>query len=261
MPAPAILALDFDGVVCDTVREGCRSAWQVCRELVGFPGERPAPEAAAAFVRLRPALEHGWEFPVLTLAIADGIPEPEILAGFQSVWRRRLLDKYRLDPAQLAARFDEVRDRTIAKSMDDWLADQALYPGMAARLNAALAGGIRIFVITTKEGRFAHRLLEVHGVRLPIERVWGKEAKRPKPELLRVLRQQEAVEYERIWFVEDRLKTLQAVTREPDLAGVGLFLALWGYVMPGDQGEAAATPRLTPLTLERFCGAFDTWTA
>jgi phosphoglycolate phosphatase-like HAD superfamily hydrolase len=259
MTAPTILALDFDGVVCDTVHEGCRSAWQVCREMTGLDGERPSPEAAAAFVRLRPALEHGWEFPVLTLAIADGIPEPDILHGFQAVWRDRLLDKYRLEPKQLAARFDQVRDRTIARSMDDWLADQALYPGMADRLNAAQAKGARLYVITTKEGRFAHRLLEVHGVSLPAERVWGKEARRPKPELLRVLREQEAVAFEEIWFVEDRLKTLQAVIREPDLAGVGLFLALWGYVMPGDASEAAAEARIAPLSLDAFCGEFAGW--
>lgn len=259
MTAPTILALDFDGVVCNTVHEGCRSAWQVCRELAGFEGERPSPEAAAAFVRLRPALEHGWEFPLLTLAIADGIPEPEILAGFQSVWRQRLLDKYRLFPGELAARFDQARDRVIARSLDEWLADQDLYPGMAARINAALAGGARVFIITTKEGRFAHRLLEVHGVSLPLAQVWGKETRRSKPELLRVLRQQEAVAFEEIWFVEDRLKTLHAVTREPDLGGVGLFLALWGYLMPGDADEAAADPRIAPLPLETFCADFDRW--
>jgi phosphoglycolate phosphatase-like HAD superfamily hydrolase len=259
MTHPKILALDFDGVLCDTVHEGGRSAWLVCHELTGLDGERPTAEAAAAFVRLRPVLEHGWEFPLLALAIVERIPEAEILAAFQSTWRTRLMEKYRLEPKRLAECFDRVRDRAIAASLDDWLADQALYPGIAKRLNAALGDGTGLFIITTKEGRFAHRLLEVHGVRLPAERVWGKERARPKPELLRHLRQQEGVAFEEIWFVEDRLKTLQAVTREPDLGGVGLFLALWGYVMPGDRAEAAADPRITPLTLDRFCGPCDGW--
>ena len=66
--------------------------------------------------------------------------------------------------------------------------------------------------------------------------------------------------YRDIWFVEDRLKTLHAVSRETDLADVGLFLALWGYIMPTDQGEAARDPRVVPLTLDRFCGDFAEWT-
>jgi phosphoglycolate phosphatase-like HAD superfamily hydrolase len=257
--APRLLALDFDGVICDTVHEGCRSAWQVCREFVKLNGDGPPPELASLFVRLRPVLEHGWEFPVLVLAILDGIPEATIWEAFQTVVRPRVLEKHRVTPPELGARFDAVRDRAIAVSLDGWLADQGLYPGMAERLRAILGGGVTLYVITTKEGRFAHKLLETHGVVLPAEQVWGKEQARPKPELLRVLAKAHGVAYRDIWFVEDRLKTLQAVTREPDLAEIGLYLALWGYVMPTDRRVAAQDPRLVPLTLDRFCGDFAAW--
>jgi phosphoglycolate phosphatase-like HAD superfamily hydrolase len=258
--APTLLALDFDGVICDTVREGCRSAWQVCREFVPLNGDAPPPEIAALFVRLRPVVEHGWEFPVLALAILDGIPEARIWDAFQTECRAQVLEKYRVTPRELAARFDAVRDRTIARSLDDWLADQWLYPGMAERLRAILAAGIATYVVTTKEGRFAHTLLQTHGVVMPIERVWGKERARSKPALLRVLAGLHGVAYRDLWFVEDRLKTLQAVARETDLADVGLYLALWGYVMPTDGADAAGDPRVVPLTLERFCGDFAGWT-
>ena len=260
MTAPKLLALDFDGVICDTVREGCRSAWQVCRELVALNGETPPPELASLFVRLRPVVEHGWEFPVLLLAILDGVPEDAIWKTFQTTCRERILQKYRVTPRQLAARFDAVRDRTIAKSLDSWLADQALYPGMADRLRGILAGRVALYVVTTKEGRFAHTLLERHGVTMPAERVWGKEQARPKPELLRVLARSRGLAYRDLWFVEDRLKTLRAVEREADLSEVGLFLALWGYLMPTDGGTATADPRVVPLTLEQFCRDFSAWT-
>jgi hypothetical protein len=59
--------------------------------------------------------------------------------------------------------------------------------------------------------------------------------------------------------VEDRLKTLQAVTREPDLSEVGLFLAAWGYVTPQDCREAAADPRIALLGLDQFCGNLGDW--
>ena len=260
MTAPKLLALDFDGVICDTVREGCRSAWQVCREFVPLNGDAPPPELISLFVRLRPVVEHGWEFPLLVLAILDGIPEATIWDAFQTTCRERILEKYRMTPRQLAARFDAVRDRTIAKSLDDWLADQDLYPGMPARLRSILAGDIILYVITTKEGRFAHTLLETHGVTMPPDRVWGKEQARPKPELLRVLAKTHGLRYRDIWFVEDRLKTLQLVRRETQLAEVGLYLALWGYVMPTDRDKVAADPRIIPLSLDQFCRDFSAWT-
>ena len=93
MTGPRLLALDFDGVICDTVHEGCRSAWQVCREFVKLDGDAPPPELAAVFVRLRPVLESGWEFPVLVLAILDGIPETTIFQQFQTECRQRILEK------------------------------------------------------------------------------------------------------------------------------------------------------------------------
>jgi phosphoglycolate phosphatase-like HAD superfamily hydrolase len=259
MTAPRLLALDFDGVICDTVREGCRSAWQVCREIVPLHGDAPPPDLTARFVRMRPVLEHGWEFPVLVLAILDGIPEARLWEAFQTDCRQRMLDKHRLTPKGLAARFDAARDRTIQRSLDEWLDDQGLYPGMAERLRAILRTDVTLYVVTTKEGRFAHKLLEVGGVTMPAEQVWGKEQARPKPELLRVLSRNHGVPPRDIWFVEDRLKTLQSVLPEPDLAEVGLFLATWGYVMPGDPAEAAREPRIRPITLEQFCRDFSAW--
>ena len=260
MTAPKVLALDFDGVICDTVREAFRSAWQVCREIRGGGDENPPPGVAAAFIRLRPVLEFGWEFPVVVLALLEGADEPTLLRDFQNTWRQRILTKYHLTPADFASRIDAARDRAIRSSLTDWLAEQGPYPGVADKLRTALTEGVRIFVLTTKEGRFAHTLLETHGVMLPADQVWGKEQAHPKAELLRILRRENAVTFADIWFVEDRLKTLQSVEQQPDLTEVRLFLATWGYTTPSDREGAARDPRMIPITLEQFCGDFAGWT-
>jgi phosphoglycolate phosphatase-like HAD superfamily hydrolase len=257
---PKILALDFDGVICNSVYEGLQSAWRVVRDIWGVTGDGPPPEAAAAYVRLRPTLETGWEFPVMLRAVLEGVPEAVLLREFQTKWRSRILEKYRLSQADLAIRFDAARDAWIEKDLASWLGCQHLFPGIAERLHALLRSDVQAYVITTKEGRYAQLIMERSGVPFPAARVWGKERARPKTELLRVLRQEHRVDTGDIWFVEDRLETLQSVEREKDLTAVGLFLASWGYNTPAERAEAAADRRITPLTLEQFCGDFSGWT-
>jgi len=258
--SPKILALDFDGVLCNSVYEGMRSAWRAYLDIWGGSGDTPPPEVAEAFVRLRPALEIGWEFPVMLRAIIDGVSEATLLPEFQTTWRLRILEKYKLNQKVLAARFDGTRDEWIRTDLDSWLGCQNLYPGIAGRLNALLKSGVQMFVITTKEGKYAHLILERSGVPFPAERVWGKERARPKADLLRVLHREHGADYADIWFVEDRLKTLRSVKQQADLDAVSLFLATWGYTTPGEQAEVATDPRITSLTLEQFCGDFSAWT-
>jgi phosphoglycolate phosphatase-like HAD superfamily hydrolase len=257
---PKILALDFDGVLCNSVHEGLQSAWRVYRDIWGGAGDGPPAEAAAAYVRLRPALEIGWEFPVMLRAILEGIPEPALLQEFQTKWRSRILEEHHLSQADLSARFDATRDAWIQTDLTGWLGCQHLYPGIPQRLDALLRSDTQVFVITTKEWKYAHLILERSGVSFPADRVWGKERARPKADLLRVLHRERGVDFGDIWFVEDRLKTLRAVARQPDLEAVGLFLATWGYTSPAEQAEAASDPRIVPLTLEQFCEDFSAWT-
>jgi phosphoglycolate phosphatase-like HAD superfamily hydrolase len=136
---------------------------------------------------------------------------------------------------------------------------QHLYEGVAARLRAILNSPTQVWVITTKEGKYAQLLLERNGVSLPADRVWGKEHARPKAEVLTTLHRDLGVAYRDIWFVEDRLKTLQSVEQRPDLADVGLFLATWGYNTPAEQAQAAADPRIQTLSLPQFCADFPAW--
>lgn len=259
MTAPKILALDFDGVICDTVHELLKSSWQVYREIWGASEYGPPTAVVETYIRLRPALEIGWESPVLLRAVIEGVPEAALLQDFQTTWCPRLLKAHRLNRADMAARFDAARDAWIRADLPGWLASNHLYPGIPARLRKLGQSDVQVFVITTKEGRVAHFLLEENGVKLPAAHFWGKERARPKAELLRVLRMEQGVDYGDIWFVEDRLKTLQSVEQQPDLDALGLFLATWGYNTPGEREEARADPRIVPLTLDLFCGEFPAW--
>jgi phosphoglycolate phosphatase-like HAD superfamily hydrolase len=126
------------------------------------------------------------------------------------------------------------------------------------RLKRLAASPTRVVVVTTKEGRFARKLLARQGLDLGAADVYGKEAARPKPTILGELLEPRSAA-RRLWFVEDRLKTLDAVKRTPGLEDVGLFLAGWGYNTPADRERALHDIRIVMLSLERFAADFPAW--
>src|SRR5262249_6251769 len=62
-----------------------------------------------------------------------------------------------------------------------------------------------------------------------------------------------------LWFVEDRLETLQHVTTHADLDDVGLFLAAWGYNTPAIQASVLDNGRIRLLELEQFQSGLTAW--
>jgi hypothetical protein len=118
-------------------------------------------------------------------------------------------------------------------------------------------------IITTKEGRFVRQLLHQQHVDLPESQIFGKEVRQPKAQTLRNLFQQfsqkttGAVE---IWFVEDRLKTLQAIQAQPELNAVQLFLAAWGYNTSVErEAVGQENSQIHLLSLPKFSQAFSEW--
>src|ERR1700757_3932777 len=76
--APTVLALDFDGVLCDGRREYFETAWRAytrCWSPAALSAER-RQWLAREFSSLRPLIESGWEFPLLIHALVSGAPIP-----------------------------------------------------------------------------------------------------------------------------------------------------------------------------------------
>jgi phosphoglycolate phosphatase-like HAD superfamily hydrolase len=239
----SILALDFDGVICDGMKEYFSSSWAVYCQI--WSGQGAALEGLfEQFAILRPAIEHGWEMPLLVWALMQGqqispeswpdlVPELLVSSGCQ--------------PAQIAAVMDEVRDRAIKTDLAGWLDLQRCYPGTVDRLNS-LPADIYPVIITTKDGRFTRQLLESQGIHLPADAIYGKEMRQSKADTLRRL----LPTADRIWFVEDRLPTLYSIVSQSDLADIELFLANWGYNTFAERVTANQDPTMTLLSLDIF---------
>ncbi len=256
MTSPTLLALDFDGVVCDGLLEYFQTAWKAYLEVFQPESSAPPADLAERFYPLRPVVESGWEMPLVLYGLITGVPDGEILTHWPDLVPK-LLTQVGVESATLAQAVDGVRDGWIQANVDDWLSYHRFYPGVLPRILQAVNEGVELIIISTKEGRFIKQLLAQQGLDLPAERILGKEIKQPKYDTLRQLKAAHANPI--IWFVEDRLKALQAVQHQPDLADVQLFLADWGYNTAADRALAAQSDRISCLTLDRFAASFGQW--
>ena len=260
---PSVLALDFDGVLCDGRAEYFEASRRAYRET--WPRARAvADAAAAAFGAHRPLVESGWEMPVLLHAIVAG--EPATALADRAAWlptARRLLDTAALAPEMLARALNRVRDEWFARDPDDWIRHNVFYPGIVARLVQLVTTGPPVNVITTKAERFARALLAAQDARLAALPIVGREPGRtiPKPESLIRLAAAHGLQNaaEGLWFVEDLLETLDAVHATPALASARLFLADWGYNTLEQRASVSWRPHVRMLSRAVWIGPFSAW--
>jgi hypothetical protein len=258
---PDILALDFDGVLCDGMGEYFETSRRTYAKA--WPGTPvPGDDLLPAFRRLRPVIMTGWEMPLLLRAIGQGQSEASILRDWATVRdaqaaagpgsREELV-------GLLGKTLDAIRREWIAADRVGWIARNTAYCRLE-ELRQLVAEPDRAVLVTTKEGEFARLILDEWGVRLAD--IQGKEAGTHKCDNLRALISAFAAAHgrrPRVWFVEDRFETLEHVTTHPDLEDVGLYLAAWGYNTPQTRATATASKRVRLLELEQFRQGVAAW--
>lgn len=195
--------------------------------------------------------------PVLVRSLLLGTNPEQILEDWPKICLQ-IVTAEGLDPTNLAAIVDRVRDEWIAEDLTDWLSLHRFYPGVIDRLQSYLACDQQLVIITTKEERFVRSLLQEQGIQLPEDCIFGKNVKRPKHQILRELLGK-FTPTPTIWFVEDRFKTLVSVQKQLDLTAVKLYLADWGYNTPSDRAAAQNSSGIELLSLSSFCQDCSLW--
>ncbi len=256
--SPTILALDFDGVICNGLIEYFQVAWRTYCKVWSCSGQTQTEDLANKFYHLRPVIETGWEMPVLIKALLEGFTEEQILQDWSDI-SHKILRQDDFAALEIASMLDKQRDEWIASDLDGWLSMHKFYPGVVEKIQSIYNTKIALYIVTTKEGRFVKELLYKAGFDLPREAIFGKEEKRPKYEILRELKQESNSPAVSLWFIEDRIKTLQKIKEQLDLEDVELFLANWGYNTPTDREAAQKDMRIQLISLSQFVQNFDKW--
>jgi len=155
-----------------------------------------------------------------------------ILGGWERM-RDEKLDEMKLDVQELIQQYGEVRERWMSEDLESWLACNKAYDTVPDVMVEMVSRGAEVFIITTKQKRFAQALLEDFGVELPEEKVFALEDG-PKTQVLKSLLARPEYKNKSFHFVEDKLGTLRKVAQDPDLKAVKLHLASWGYCTQKD---------------------------
>lgn len=258
---PALLVLDFDGVVCDGMGEFFESARRALAEVEG----RDIPAALhTRFAALRPVVESGWEMVVLVGVLAERSPAEDADLRDGARWaaaRDGYVRAHALERGRLTAALDAARARWMETDARGWLERHRFYDGVATWLTRLVAERQLVYVLSTKGKPFLEALLAWQEIPLPSDRIVGKaEPKREKWDVVRELAVSHSVRAADVWFVEDRVATLLDFRRHaPDLAATRLFLADWGYIFRDRDPAAARSAGLPVLSLVPMTGPFAGW--
>lgn len=233
-----VLALDFDGVLCDSSREifvvaidtyadlepGSRlleQLQQLRENAVAGGGDYRYAPVSRQFHELLPLGNRAEDFGVSLRAIDEGIE-----LGHQTAYDAfyRTLGQPWLEAFH--RRFYECRAGLREADPEGWLRLHLPYPNLADALRRH-RDRTRPAVATAKDSRSVQLLLAEIGLDGVFERelILDKETGIEKTHHLRALHQRTGAEYAEITFVDDKVNHLLRVA---DL-GVRPILAAWGF--------------------------------
>lgn len=271
-PKDHLWALDFDGVLCDTEPESSLSGWRAAAKFWPLLFDKATPEDKAqvmqSMAKLRPIIETGYENMLLVRLMYEELlmsrnsetgTRPLTVGEVSANWGEllpSLLQRWGLEPPMLIDFFGQVRDEWMEEDLAAWLAPNTMYPGLVDALNAS---EVDMYIITTKQQRFAHALLKDAGCTkfLDKSKIYGL-GMGSKVEVMRDLQSRPEYQGRTLHFIEDRLKTLQGVIKAgDDLSSWQLYLCDWGYCTPSDLRAAMSQDRISEIRLPDFAEALQ----
>jgi phosphoglycolate phosphatase-like HAD superfamily hydrolase len=228
------LALDFDGVICDSAREAFLVALATYRALLspGFARGERDPTLFGEFVALMPLGNGATDYAIALAAIERGRALPDQAA--YDAFRREL------DPSALRAYHKQFyRDRAawMKRDLADWHAHMRPYPGICELLRRR-AGEVALAIATAKDRHSVRALLTRYGIAdlFPEGAVLDKETSDSKRVHVQRIAERAGVAVRDVTFVDVKVNHLEEV------AGLGArcVLAAWGYNGERERRIAAA---------------------
>ncbi|GAB3125534.1 HAD family hydrolase [Streptomyces calidiresistens] len=238
MPAHEVLALDFDGVVCDALVECALVTWlgvhPLDRSLSGAEHVDALPEEFVE--RFRTVRDYSRLLDHFVVAHAPESAAITSQAGFDRLFASLPAD----DVRRFTDRATEARTWFRTREPEFWLDLHRLYPGIAELLRRHSGS---VVIVTAKDADSVDAILDHHGLRRTVAEVFGECGR--KEEAVREIAARRGLAPERVTFIDDNLANAVRVAA----TGAHVRWAQWGYQTPEHRAEAERLS-LRPLHLD-----------
>ena len=222
-----VLAIDFDGVICDSRDECLITAYISYQSLLGKKKELVNLEDfdrdfVSRFRKLRYLVRHANDFWLLIHLLLAGTERIE-LSEFNTLKEkhRDVLTKYK--PV-----FYETRNYFRSLDIERWTNLHRPYSEFQTGW-IAIREGFKVYVVTSKDLASVQHFSKLWNLEIATEKIWSNEKQSSKAQAVHNIMEESNVSSNQLFFIDDHPDNLIDVMK----TGATCFWATWGYT-PAD---------------------------
>ena len=222
-PKDQILALDFDGVIADSIAECLVVGYNAYSKYTG-EGKTIAslsdlsPEVFVEGRRLRNFIRAGQDYVYIHMAIDLGVSIPDQTAydAFTEKYADRFDNYFQL--------FYAERQHLLDEQPEVWNSLNPLYPGIQVFLQKYPEKN-KLYIVTTKKVEYVIEILKFNEIDLIEKNMFHAHQSFPKADIIQHISDVTEISAKDVVFVDDQVDTLIKVAP----TGASCYLATWGY--------------------------------
>ena len=225
-----VIALDFDGVVGDSVYECYVQSIKGFKDLGGKINDSKAVEEA--FRKARPFVKIAEDY-LVVLRLIESNPNIDFDEISQADFDTAK-GKYKGEFPKFKERFMFYRKEMQSKSENDWFKLQKDFPNVVQNVNKLIDKGYKVVIATTKDKPSIVKLLKQYGCNIKEEDIVHKEIFDDKAKQIKFISLKYDVPVRKITFVDDMVEQVKIVKT----TGAKTAMADWGYSTKAQRKEA-----------------------
>jgi len=248
-PEKDILALDFDGVIVNSIEECLVVGYNSLQKHLGLDGfinrlNELENEQVLASRRMRNFIRHSEDYVYIFFALQEGV----------SIRKQSEFDNFLEQHTDLQDTFREIfyqeRSQLLKSEPAHWLELNPLYPRMRDFIRTCRHPE-RLVIVTTKLAEFVAVTLAAAGIRFPADNLFSADQGLSKSALISGILRDWSIQPQELHFIDDQVDTLI----KAKLLGINLYLARWGYTN-ADQVRLAEQEKIPVLSRNDFFNRF-----
>jgi len=231
--ANAVIFLDFDGVLFDTVKEAFSIVMLAQKKSNNLKKIDFNAEEFILFRKYRYLITSAGTYYFLMRAIEEFFKKGSAVEQSFFFYREHIPEA---EWREFEHKFFHARDILKSSEYENWLLLNTPYPFLDDFREIVAGHGEFCYIITTKDTETVLRLLEVFHAELSEERIIGRDLYKhygSKDKIIEALMGENGVS--RALFIDDSSQHLDACRR---ISGLDLLQPDWGYLRPDDQGSS-----------------------